>query len=75
MGTRRDTSAKVLTGLDIRLEEFVGQPYSPSLPVEPVNPEDFDSEEGLVVHETIEPTILHNGRVLMRGKAVLAKGQ
>jgi hypothetical protein len=64
-----------LTALDIRLHEFVGQPYSPALPVEPVNPEDFDSEEGLFVQETIEPTILHDGRVLMRGKVVLAKGQ
>jgi hypothetical protein len=64
-----------LAGLDIRLYEFVGQPYSPSLPVEPVNPEDFDTEEGLVVRETIEPTILHDDRVLMRGKVVLAKGQ
>ncbi len=64
-----------LAGLDIRLHEFVGQLYSPSLPVEPVNPEDFDTEDELVVQETIEPTILHDGRVLMRGKVVLAKGQ
>ena len=70
---RRITQA--LAGLGICLHEFVGQPYSPSLPVEPVNPEDFDTEEGLVVQETIEPTILHDDRVLMRGKVVLAKGQ
>ena len=58
----------------LRMHEFDGQPYSPALPPEPVNPEDFGSEEGLVVQETVEPTVLCNGRVLLRGKIVLAKG-
>lgn len=67
--------AAVLAGHGIRMHEFLDQPYSPSLPVEPVNPEDFTTEEGLIVRETIEPTVLHNGRVVMRGKVVLAKGK
>ena len=56
-----------------RLHRFDGQAYSPSLPVEPVNPEDFSTEEGLVVAETIEPTILRGGRILVRGRVVLAE--
>lgn len=56
-----------------RLHGFDGQAYSPSLPVEPVNPEDFSTEEGLVVAETIEPTILRDGRILVRGRVVLAE--
>ncbi len=59
----------------ISLEDYVGQQYSPSLPAEPVNPEDFDTEEGLVVDKTVEPTVLQDGRIIMRGKVVLAKGQ
>lgn len=57
----------------LRLHDFSGSPYSPSLPVEPLNPEDFDTEEGLVVAETVEPTILLDGKVLLRGKVVLGR--
>ena len=58
----------------MRIQDFAGQQYSPSLPVEPVNPEDFDNEEGLVIGETVEPTVLHEGRLILRGRVVLAKG-
>lgn len=64
-----------LAACGVRLHLFDGQTYSPALPVEPVNPEDFDTEEGLVVRETIEPTVLHDGRVLLRGKVVLERGR
>ena len=65
--------ATALGALGIRIAEHDGQPYSPGLPAEPVNPEDFETEEGLVVAETIEPTILHDGRILVRGKVVLRR--
>src|SRR5689334_11056815 len=55
--------AQALADNGMRIHEFDGQPYSPSLPVEPVNPEDFSCEEGLVVSETVEPTVLHDGQV------------
>lgn len=63
-----------LASLGVRLAEHTGQPYSPGLPAEPVNPEDFDSEEGLMVADTIEPTVLAEGRILLRGKVVLRRG-
>ena len=66
--------SQALADSGMRIHEFDGQPYSPSLPVEPVNPEDFTNEEGLVVRETVEPTVLHEGRVVLRGRVVLAKG-
>ncbi len=62
-----------LAELGLRLAEHTGQPYSPGLPAEPVNPEDFDTEEGLVVADTIEPTVLAHGRILLRGKVVLRR--
>jgi hypothetical protein len=70
--TRRIEDALAEHGL--RIHTFDGQPYSPALPAEPVNPEDFTSEEGLVVRETIEPTIVCESQILLRGKIVLAKG-
>jgi hypothetical protein len=63
-----------LTTHGLRLHDFSGSAYSPSLPVEPLNPEDFDTEEGLVVTETVEPTVLLDGKVLLRGKVVLGRG-
>ena len=70
---RRVTGALDAHGL--RLRDFDGQPYSPSLPPEPVNPEDFDTEEGLVVADTIEPTVLHDGRIVLRGKVALRRAE
>lgn len=58
----------------MRLITHDGLPFSPEIPAEPVNPEDFDTEEGLVVSETLEPTVICGGRVLARGLVVLAKG-
>ena len=57
----------------LRLADHTGQPYSPGLPAEPVNPEDFETEEGLEVADTIEPTVLEHGRIRQRGKVVLRR--
>ena len=58
----------------IRLVTHDGSSFSTEIPAEPVNPEDFATEEGLVVSETIEPTVIFDGRILARGLVVLAKG-
>ena len=63
----------VLSQNGLRMVTHEGAAFSPQLPAEPVNPEDFDNEEGLVVHETLEPTILLDGRVIARGRVVLAR--
>ena len=62
-----------LTSTGLRMVTHEGAEYSPQLPAEPVNPEDFETEEGLVVQETLEPTVLLEGRVIARGRVVLAK--
>ena len=67
--------AAALEAHGLRLRDFDGQAYSPALPPEPVNPEDFDTEEGLVVADTIEPTVLHDGRIVLRGKVVLRRAE
>lgn len=63
----------VLAENGLRMVTHEGVEFSPQLPVEPVNPEDFDNEEGLVVKETLEPTVLLDGLVVARGRVVLAR--
>lgn len=63
----------ILAKNGLRLITHEGTEFSPQIPAEPVNPEDFDTDEGLVVHETLEPTVIFDGRVLTRGLVVLAK--
>lgn len=70
------TARRIEAALDaagLRLADHTGQPYSPGLPAEPVNPEDFEGEDGLEVADTIEPTVLEHGRILQRGKVVLRR--
>jgi hypothetical protein len=59
----------------LRLITYDGSDFSAQLPTEPINPEDFDTEEGLIISETIEPTVLHEGKIVLRGRVVLAKGK
>ena len=65
----------VLTNHGIRLVTHDGAEFSAQIPAEPVNPEDFDSDEGLVVGETLEPTVIFDGRVIARGLVVLVRGE
>ena len=58
----------------LRMLDYQGLPFSSEIPPEPVNPEDFDTDEGLVVAETLEPTVLRDGRVIARGRVILAQG-
>lgn len=64
-----------MEALGLRIGTFDDQAWTPEIPVEPVNADDFADETGLVVHETLEPTVLYHGRILRRGKAVLRKGE
>jgi len=50
-----------------------GISYTSQLPPEPMNPEDFETDEGLIVKETLEPTVIYDGRVIVRGQVVLGK--
>jgi hypothetical protein len=62
-----------LSACGMRLITYDGSDFSAHLPAEPVNPEDFESEEDLTVIETLEPTVLHDGRIVLRGRVVLAR--
>ena len=59
----------------LRLVLHDGAAFTAQLPAEPVNPEDFDCEESLRVRETLEPTVIHAGRIVARGRVVLERSE
>ncbi len=58
----------------LRLISYDQSPYSPNLPVTVVNEDDVYGNEGLVIEETLEPTILAHGNVVTMGKVILKQG-
>ncbi len=64
----------ILGARSLRLIAYADEPYSPNLPVTVANADELDGNEGLVIAETLEPTLLANGRVVAMGKVILKKG-
>ena len=58
----------------LSLATFDGRLFEPSLPVTAVNAEDFPGLADLVVSETVEPTVLADGRVIQLGKVIVSPG-
>ena len=57
-----------------RFSNFEGQPYLTGIPATAINIEDFDSDEGLYINQTLEPTILDsNGDILKVGTIIVEK--
>lgn len=52
-----------------------GDPYDVGLPVTPVNIADFDKETELVIDQVMEPTVMHNGKVVQMGTVLLKKAE
>jgi hypothetical protein len=55
------------------LETFEGRIFDATLPVTAVNASDFQQHQPLVVSQTIEPSVLCKGRVVLLGKVHLAE--
>ena len=64
----------ILSARGLRLVAYVDEPYSPNLPVTVANADEFQGNEGLVIAETLEPTLLSDGRVVAMGKVILKQG-
>jgi len=56
---------------NFRLESFDGRVFDPSLPVSPINADEFPPGSVLRVAETIEPTVLRDGRIMQLGRVAL----
>jgi hypothetical protein len=63
----------ILSENGLRVSNFEGQEYSPNLPLTVVNADEFEGNEGLIVSQMIEPTIVDDEGVVNMGKAILAK--
>ncbi len=64
----------LLDEVQIVLVTFEGKTFEPNLPMSAVNADDFEDDDNLVVAQSIEPAIVQDGKVLLMGKVVLAKG-
>ena len=70
-GSQLDTIVK---DQGLSLVTFEGRVFDPSLPVTAVNADDFAAGATLVVGDTIEPTVMADGRVVQLGKILLSQG-
>jgi hypothetical protein len=69
----RNRIETLLAQSGLRMVTHDGISYTSQLPPEPMNPEDFETDEGLIVKKTLEPTVIYDGRVIVRGQVVLGK--
>ncbi len=58
----------------LSLTTFDGRPFEPSLPVTAVNAQDFPGSVDLIISETVEPTVIADGRVIQLGKVIVSPG-
>ena len=65
---------EALTTAGLHVSDYSGQPYDPGIPATPINLEDFESTDDLVVVHMLEPVILdENGNVVKTGTILLGK--
>jgi hypothetical protein len=64
----------ILAAQSIRLIAYDGEPYGPGLPVTIANADELNRSENLVVQETLEPTLVTEGRVVAMGKVIVKQG-
>lgn len=74
--TIRNSEKKFITILSengLRVTNYEGQEYSPNLPLTVVNADEFEGNEGLIISQMIEPTIIDDQGIINMGKAILEK--
>ena len=63
--------------LNVELLDFTGSQYEEGLPLEPMNIEDFEGVDDLVIVNMIEPVVKEKGtsNILRNGKVILAEAK
>lgn len=65
---------EALATAGLHISDYTGQVYDPGIPATPINLEDFESTDDLVVVHMLEPVILdENGNVVKTGTILLGK--
>ena len=76
MSTYRNSERKmnaILEDQGIKIISYEKQEYSPNLAVTILNGDEFENNEGLVISQMTEPTVMQGDRILIIGKAILSK--
>ena len=55
----------------LRMVNLEGQPFDPGMAVTPLNIDDFDTDDGLVIDQMIEPILMEGGSVRRTGVVLL----
>ena len=62
-----------LTGVDMRIVSIEGQVFDPGMAASPLNIEDFDAKDTLVVDQMLEPIVMGPDGVVRTGTVTLKK--
>lgn len=64
---------KALNDLDLRLVSMENQKYDPGIAVIPLNIDDFEPEDELMIEQMIEPIVMKDNTVIKTGIAILRR--
>ena len=64
---------EVLKDVGLRIVNVEGNPYEPGMAATPVNIEDFDADDSLIVNLMIEPIIMEGAVLIKTGKVTLRR--
>lgn len=65
----------LLSDIGLKLATFDGQPYGPGLPASVINADEVDTDDCLVVTQTVEPAVISGDRVLLTGRVIVGNQQ
>lgn len=64
-----------LTDAGLRIVNIEGHPFDPGMAATPLNIEEFEPDDVLVVDQMLEPIIMGDGGVVRTGTVTLRKGE
>lgn len=64
-----------LTAVELRIVNVEGAPFDPGMAATPLNIEEFEAEDNLIVDQMLEPIIMGPNGVLRAGTVTLRKDQ
>ncbi len=62
-----------LEQVDLRIVNVEGHPFDPGMAATPLNIEDFDSEDSLIVDQMLEPIIMGKDGLVKMGTIILRR--
>jgi hypothetical protein len=66
---------EALVGAGLRIVNIEGHPFDPGMAATPLNIEEFDANEALMVDQMLEPIIMGEGGLVKTGTVTLRKAE